>query len=103
MTAPDRPGLRPKPPPPEPRSGHGTLDRYFSLSARGSTWRREIVAGASTFLALSYIVVVNPAVLGQAGIPEPPPSSRRRRSAASPPWPWDCGPGSPSPSHPAWR
>ncbi|MEV7244715.1 NCS2 family permease [Streptomyces sp. NPDC093248] len=69
MTAPDRPGLRPKPPPPEPRSGHGTLDRYFSLSARGSTWRREIVAGASTFLALSYIVVVNPAVLGQAGIP----------------------------------
>nr|WP_272921567.1 NCS2 family permease [Streptomyces sp. SID8354] len=39
------------------------------MSTRGSTWRREIAAGISTFLALSYIVVVNPAVLGQAGIP----------------------------------
>lgn len=54
---------------PEPAAGHGAVDRYFSLSARGSTWRREILAGASTFLALSYIVIVNPAILGQGGIP----------------------------------
>ncbi|MGA4845755.1 solute carrier family 23 protein [Streptomyces sp. G5(2025)] len=47
----------------------GAVDRYFSLTARGSTWRREVLAGASTFMALSYIVVVNPAVLAQGGIP----------------------------------
>nr|WP_276209218.1 NCS2 family permease [Streptomyces harenosi] len=39
------------------------------MTERGSTWRREIAGGTSTFLALSYIVVVNPAVLGQGGIP----------------------------------
>ncbi|MET8628912.1 NCS2 family permease [Kitasatospora sp. NPDC004669] len=57
---------RPRPPSTGPA---GTLDRHFELSARGTTWRREILAGASTFLALSYIVIVNPAILGQAGIP----------------------------------
>ncbi|MEU3985781.1 NCS2 family permease [Streptomyces sp. NPDC026672] len=67
MTTPERPGLRATPVPPEP--ARGAVDRYFALSARGSTWRREIFAGVSTFLALSYIVVVNPAVLGQGGIP----------------------------------
>ncbi|WP_336048027.1 NCS2 family permease [Streptomyces sp. CA2R101] len=69
MTPPDRPGLRPRPVSAHPGSGHGAVDRYFRLSARGSTWRREIFAGLSTFLALSYIVVVNPAVLSQGGIP----------------------------------
>ncbi|MDO0924101.1 NCS2 family permease [Streptomyces sp. TG1A-8] len=39
------------------------------LTARGSTWRREVFAGMSTFLALSHIVVVNPAVLSQGGFP----------------------------------
>jgi adenine/guanine/hypoxanthine permease len=45
------------------------LDRYFSVSQRGSNLKREIVAGVSTFLALSYIVVVNPAILSSAGFP----------------------------------
>ncbi|MFC7815901.1 solute carrier family 23 protein [Streptomyces sp. NPDC057367] len=69
MTTPERPGLRPELLPREPETSHGAVDRYFSLSARGSTWRREIFAGISTFLALSYIVVVNPAILSQGGIP----------------------------------
>ncbi|MER6299752.1 NCS2 family permease [Kitasatospora sp. NPDC001539] len=56
------------PAPPAP-AGPTTLDRYFHLTARGTTWPREILAGTSTFLALSYIVIVNPAVLSQAGIP----------------------------------
>jgi AGZA family xanthine/uracil permease-like MFS transporter len=46
-----------------------TLDGYFLISERGSTTATEILAGVSTFLALSYIFVVNPAILGQAGIP----------------------------------
>jgi AGZA family xanthine/uracil permease-like MFS transporter len=45
------------------------IDGYFGVSERGSTIPTEILAGLSTFLALSYIFVVNPAILAQAGIP----------------------------------
>lgn len=45
------------------------LDNYFQVSAKGSTFRGEILAGASTYLALSYIFVVNPAILAEGGIP----------------------------------
>ncbi|MFD8599287.1 solute carrier family 23 protein [Kitasatospora sp. NPDC059646] len=62
-TGADRAGRRPVTGP------AAVLDRHFGLTARGTTWRREALAGASTFLALSYIVIVNPAVLAQAGIP----------------------------------
>src|SRR5258708_37210441 len=44
------------------------IDGYFGISERGSTIPTEILAGLSTFLALSYILVVNPAILAQAGI-----------------------------------
>ena len=56
-----------------PPDGHGAhsswLDRRFSLSARGTSARTEMVAGATTFLTMAYIVLVNPAILGQAGMP----------------------------------
>ena len=41
-----------------------TLDGFFGLSARGTTPRREILAGATTFVTMAYIVFVNPAILG---------------------------------------
>ena len=44
------------------------IDKFFNISETGSTIRTEIVAGATTFLAMSYIVVVNPAILSQAGM-----------------------------------
>jgi len=47
----------------------GAVDSYFEITARGSTTATEVLAGVSTFLALSYIFVVNPAILSQAGIP----------------------------------
>jgi AGZA family xanthine/uracil permease-like MFS transporter len=47
----------------------GLLERRFELSARGTTLRTEILAGATTFLTMAYIVLVNPAILGQAGMP----------------------------------
>jgi adenine/guanine/hypoxanthine permease len=47
----------------------GKLDRYFSLTARGTTVRTEILAGVTTFLTMAYIVLVNPAILGSAGMP----------------------------------
>ncbi|APA85214.1 NCS2 family permease [Paraburkholderia sprentiae WSM5005] len=45
----------------------GFLDRYFDISARGSTQRQEIVAGITTFLAMVYSVFVVPGMLGKAG------------------------------------
>lgn len=46
---------------------HGWLDRYFGISSRGSTQRREIVAGITTFLAMVYSVFVVPGMFGKAG------------------------------------
>src|SRR5690625_2406721 len=45
------------------------LDHYFGASRRGSSVRTEILAGIATFLASMYIIVVNPAILSDAGIP----------------------------------
>ena len=45
------------------------LERQFKLSERGTTARTEVLAGFTTFLAMAYIIAVNPAILGQAGTP----------------------------------
>ncbi len=47
------------------------LEKHFALKANQTTVRTEIVAGVSTFLATMYIIVVNPAILSQAGMPFP--------------------------------
>jgi len=45
----------------EPGLGaNGAIDRYFGISSRGSTQRREIIAGVTTFLAMVYSVFVVP-------------------------------------------
>ena len=41
-----------------------TLERLFQLKERGTTVRTEIVAGLTTFLAMAYILAVNPSILG---------------------------------------
>ena len=46
----------------------GWLERRFELAAHGSNWRREAIAGITTFLAMAYITVVNPAILADAGM-----------------------------------
>ena len=48
------------------------LERLFGLRARGTTVRRELLGGATTFATMAYIVVVNPAILGFAGLPAGP-------------------------------
>ncbi|WP_128923192.1 NCS2 family permease [Bradyrhizobium guangxiense] len=50
------------------RAKRGLLERHFLISARGSTVGREILAGLTTFVAMVYIVAVNPAVMAQAGM-----------------------------------
>ncbi|WP_242346285.1 NCS2 family permease [Anaeromyxobacter terrae] len=52
------------PPNTQPTAPTGALDRFFGLTARGTTVRREILAGATTFVTMAYIVFVNPAILG---------------------------------------
>ncbi len=42
--------------------------KLFQLRERGTTVRTEIVAGCTTFLTLSYIIFVNPLVLGETGM-----------------------------------
>ena len=42
------------------------LDRFFSISARGSSVQREIRGGFATFFTMAYIVVLNPIILGSA-------------------------------------
>ncbi len=46
-----------------------SIDRYFNITKLGSNIRTEIIAGISTFLAGMYIILVNPAILADAGIP----------------------------------
>lgn len=48
------------------------LVRYFSFNQHKTSLSREIIAGLTTFTTMSYIVVVNPAILSSAGIPEGP-------------------------------
>ncbi|OXJ11412.1 NCS2 family permease [Burkholderia sp. HI2500] len=45
----------------------GVIDRYFDISSRGSTQRREVIAGVTTFLAMVYSVFVVPGMFGKAG------------------------------------
>jgi AGZA family xanthine/uracil permease-like MFS transporter len=45
------------------------LNRFFGLDAHGTSVRTEFVAGLTTFLTMAYIVVVNPLILGDAGMP----------------------------------
>lgn len=49
-----------------------SLDSFFRLSERGTSTRTEILGGVTTFVAMAYIVVVNPAILSFAGIPVGP-------------------------------
>src|ERR1035438_8996730 len=48
------------------------LIAYFGFDRHGTNLTREVVAGLTTFTTMSYIVVVNPAILSAAGIPAGP-------------------------------
>jgi AGZA family xanthine/uracil permease-like MFS transporter len=45
------------------------IERYFRLAENHTTVRREFLGGLTTFITMAYIVVVNPQILGQAGMP----------------------------------
>jgi len=43
---------------------------YFNFDRHNTGYRQETVAGITTFFTLSYIIIVNPAILAAAGIPK---------------------------------
>jgi hypothetical protein len=45
------------------------LARYFRFAENQTNLRQEVLGGLTTFLTMSYIVVVNPRILSQAGMP----------------------------------
>ena len=44
------------------------LKSYFNLEQNGTTIRREVLAGATTFATMAYIIFVQPVVLGATGM-----------------------------------
>lgn len=56
------------------------LNKLFGFDAKTMTIRKEIIAGITTFLTMSYILAVSPSLLGQTGMAwtralfSPPPS-----------------------------
>lgn len=52
--------------PGEAAQSGNALDRYFEISRRGSTVKREVLAGLTTFATMAYIVVLNPLIIGTA-------------------------------------
>ena len=45
------------------------MEKFFKLKESGTTVSTEITAGLTTFFAMSYIIVVNPQILSQTGMP----------------------------------
>ncbi|GAA1537301.1 NCS2 family permease [Brevibacterium picturae] len=49
---------------PESTGSPGLLDRFFEITSRGSSIKQEIRGGIVAFVAMAYIVVLNPLILG---------------------------------------
>jgi AGZA family xanthine/uracil permease-like MFS transporter len=45
------------------------LESHFCFAQLGASWRTEVLAGFTTFMTITYIVFVNPAILHEAGTP----------------------------------
>ena len=48
------------------------MREFFKFEQFGTNYRQEFIAGLTTFLTMSYIIVVNPGILEAAGIPKGP-------------------------------
>ncbi|WP_408006798.1 NCS2 family permease [Pseudalkalibacillus sp. A8] len=45
------------------------IENWFRLSDHGTTMQKELIAGITSFFTISYIIIVNPLILADAGIP----------------------------------
>lgn len=57
----------PNPVAPDPGAA-SAIDGFFRLTERGTSVGREVMAGATTFAAMAYIIAVNPAIMSGAGM-----------------------------------
>lgn len=48
------------------RAGPSAVNRFFRITSRGSTVARELRGGLTTFVAMAYIVMLNPLILGSS-------------------------------------
>ncbi len=48
------------------------MQDFFEFKRHKTSYRQEIIAGLTTFLTMAYIIIVNPAILENAGIPRGP-------------------------------
>jgi len=46
------------------------LNNFFKFKENGTDFKTEIIAGVTTFLAMAYILGVNPTMLADAGMPQ---------------------------------
>lgn len=45
------------------------MEKFFKLQERGTTVSKEVIGGITTFLAMAYILAVNPGMLSETGMP----------------------------------
>ncbi|AGK52088.1 NCS2 family permease [Bacillus sp. 1NLA3E] len=57
------------------------MKKFFQFEELGTTYRREILGGLTTFLAMAYILVVNPLTLTLADVPDLPDALRMDHGA----------------------
>ncbi len=53
---------------PEDPGARSAFDRFFHLTENNTNVRTEVIAGVTTFLAMAYIIFVNPGILGETGM-----------------------------------
>ncbi|MDD3293387.1 MAG: NCS2 family permease [Geobacteraceae bacterium] len=58
------------------------MNKYFDFKNHGTNYRRETLAGFTTFVTMAYIIIVNPAILEAAGIPRGPSTTATILAAA---------------------
>src|SRR5258708_23821655 len=49
--------------------GDNLIERYFKLAENHTSVKQEMLGGLTTFVTMAYIIVVNPQILAQAGMP----------------------------------
>ncbi len=57
------------------------MKKYFEFDKLGTTYRREIIGGLTTFLAMAYILIVNPLMLSLDAVPDLPDAMRMDKGA----------------------
>lgn len=76
------------------------MEKFFHLKENGTTVKTEVLAGITTFLAMAYILAVNPNMLGATGMNSQGVFMATRWPPPQAPSSWRCLPTTPLPWHP---